>query len=126
MKRKGIYFERDLLERLWKHGFAAVRVAGSGATSHPSPDIVAGNGLKFIALEVKMRRNLPLYLPENEVNQLVDFSRTFGAEPYLALKLPRKDWKFLPLSDLKRTSRGYMVDEENYLAAMKLEQILGT
>ncbi|MEM4155503.1 MAG: Holliday junction resolvase, partial [Archaeoglobaceae archaeon] len=32
MKSKGTRFERDLIEELWKHGFAAVRVAGSGVS----------------------------------------------------------------------------------------------
>jgi len=62
MKRKGSRFERELLNLFWESGFAAIRVAGSGSSSNPSPDLVAGNGKKFYAVEVKMRKNLPLYI----------------------------------------------------------------
>ncbi len=44
MKSKGSRFERDLIAELWKAGLAAIRVAGSGVSTFPCPDIVAGNG----------------------------------------------------------------------------------
>ena len=50
-KSKGSKAERELISMFWKKGFAAMRAAGSGSTHHPSPDIVAGNGKYFFAIE---------------------------------------------------------------------------
>ncbi len=123
MKRKGSHFERDLIERLWKAGFAAVRVAGSGSASYPTPDIVAGDGQRFIAVEVKMRKNLPLYLSRDEIEQLKAFAEKFGAKPYVALKLPRKDWKFFPPDLLEDIGKNYRIGEENYYLGLEFEDI---
>ncbi len=128
MKSKGSRFERDLIEKLWKEGFAAVRVAGSGTASNPTPDVVAGNGKRYIAIEVKMRRSLPLYLSQEEVEELKSFANTFGAEAYIALKLPRREWRFFPLDELERTGRtgkGYKVGEDAYAMGMEIREVLG-
>ncbi|MCS7129959.1 MAG: Holliday junction resolvase Hjc [Archaeoglobaceae archaeon] len=125
MKSKGSRFERDLIEELWKHGFAAVRVAGSGVSHFPCPDIVAGNGEKFLAIEVKMRTSLPLYISEEEVEKLKKFSEVFGAEEFVALKLPRKKWRFFRLADLAETEKGYRVDEETYAKGMDIYDLKG-
>lgn len=125
MKNKGSRFERDLIEELWKHGFAAVRVAGSGVSHFPCPDIVAGNGKKFLAIEVKMRASLPLYMSEEEVEKLRKFSEVFGAEEIIALKLPRKKWKFFRIKDLGETNKGYRVDEEVYAKGLDLYDLKG-
>ncbi|AEA47236.1 Holliday junction resolvase Hjc [Archaeoglobus veneficus] len=125
MKGKGTRFERELIHRLWENGFAAVRSAGSGAMSYPMPDIVAGNGKKFLAFEVKMRAKLPLYLTEQEVKELVMFSNLFGAESYIAVKIPRSDWVFVSISQLKRTGKGYKIDEDVYAIGSDLDEVLG-
>ncbi|MCS7119422.1 MAG: Holliday junction resolvase Hjc [Archaeoglobaceae archaeon] len=114
MKGKGSRFERDLIAELWKNGFAAVRVAGSGLSHFPCPDIVAGDGKMFFAFEVKMRNSLPLYLSNDEVENLLEFSKSFGAQGFIALKLPRKKWKFFKVEDLRETIKGYRIDEEIY------------
>ena len=114
MKSKGSRFERELIAELWKNGFAAVRVAGSGVSTFPCPDIVAGNGKKFFAFEVKMRSSLPLYVSLEEIEKLRKFSEVFGAMCFVALKLPRKKWKFFAIEDLKETPKGFSIDEETY------------
>ena len=125
MKRKGSRFERELLDLFWKEGFAAVRVAGSGSTSYPSPDLLVGNGKRFFALEVKMRKDLPLYISGEKLRELVMFSNLFGAEPLVALKLPRKKWKFFSISDLIETEKGYKIGEENYHFGKDFDEIVG-
>jgi Holliday junction resolvase len=125
MKSKGTRFERDLISELWKAGFAAIRVAGSGVSPFPCPDIVAGNGRTYLAIEVKMRKNLPLYLSADEVEQLVTFARGFGAEAYIALKLPRKKWKFFPLKMLERTEKNFKIDEKVYPLGLDIEEVAG-
>jgi len=125
MKGKGSRFERDLIGELWKNGFAAIRVAGSGVSHFPCPDIVAGNRGKVLAIEVKMRTSLPLYLSKEEIEKLRKFSEIFGAEELVALKLPRKDWKFFRIKDLCETGKGYRIDEETYANGMDIYDIKG-
>jgi Holliday junction resolvase len=122
--KKGIRFERELIHRLWQHGFAALRSAGSGAARYPMPDIVAGNGKKFIAIEVKKREALPVYLTEQEVKELVMFANLFGAEAFVAVKIPKFEWKFFKIGQLEKTEKNYKVDEEVYSVGMELDEVL--
>ncbi len=124
MKTKGAMYERKLIEELWSKGFAAIRVAGSGLIKF-SPDIVAGNGRRYLAIEVKMRKSLPLYLSKTEIEELKTFANKFGAEAYIALKLPRMDWKFFKLEFLKESKAGYKVDDENYGMGLSLDEVVG-
>ncbi len=125
MKRKGTKFERELIELLWDFGFAALRAAGSGSASYPCPDIVASNGKIVLAFEVKTRSKLPLYVSEREVKELVMFSNLFGAKPYIALRLPRKKWRFILIERLSKTPRGYKVNEEVFSLALDIEEVTG-
>jgi len=125
MKSKGSRFERDLIEELWKHGFASVRVAGSGVSHFPCPDIVAGNGKRYFAIEVKMRSSLPLYMGEEEIEKLKKFSKAFGAQGLVALKLPRKKWKFFKPENLAEVGKGYRIDEEVYARGMDIYDLKG-
>ncbi len=125
MKNKGTRFERHLINEFWKRGFAAVRIAGSGVMPHPSPDIIASNGRKFLAIEVKMRSRLPLYLSEDEMRQLEEFAEVFGAEPVIAFKIPRKEWRFFHVELLVKTKKGYKIDEENYLLGLSIDDVVG-
>lgn len=121
MKRKGTNFERELLDELWNRGFAAIRVAGSGAMSYPSPDIVASNGKKILAFEVKMRRNLPLYLKKDDLEELLVFSKIFGAEAYFAVKIAYKSWRFFRADKLESLK----IDDENFEKGLELGEVLG-
>ncbi len=123
MKKKGTRFERALIDKLWEFGFAAVRVAGSGTSTFPAPDIVAGNGKRILAIEVKMRKSLPLYLSYEEIKQLEIFSEKFGAEPFVALKLPRKEWKLFSLDLLESSGRNYRISDQNYDLGIGVEQL---
>lgn len=123
MPKKGMKFERDLIHMFWENGYAALRTAGSGAARYPTPDIVAGNGSNFIALEVKKRSSLPVYLTENEVRELVMFSNLFGASAYIAVKIPRKEWKFVDIEQLKK-GKSYRVDEEVYSTGIDFEGVI--
>ena len=123
---KGIRFERQLIHKLWDSGFAAIRSpASGGAISYPMPDIIAGNGRRFIAIEVKMRKSLPLYLTQQEIKDLVMFSNLFGAEPFIGIKIPRSDWRFVRISQLKETKKGYKVDDEVYNLSLDFNELIG-
>lgn len=125
MKKKGIRYERELIKLLWDSGFAAVRVAGSGVSVFPSPDIVAGDGKRFLAFEVKSRKGLPLYISKEEVKQLVMFSNLFGAEAYIALKLPNSPWRFFAIDSLRETEKGFVVDEAAYASGADIYEVTG-
>ncbi len=125
LKSKGTRFERELLKMLWDAGFAAVRVPASGAMSYPSPDIIAGNGDRYFAIEVKMRTRLPLYVSKDDINSLVKFSKIFGAEPILAVKVSRTGWRFISIESLKGTRTGYKIDEEVFHSGLEFDELLG-
>ena len=93
-KRKGIQAERELLTLLWASGWAAVRVAGSGSSRFPSPDIVASNGVKVLALECKVVKTNTKFFPLKEIQELLEFSKRFKAEPWIAVK-HFKQWFFV-------------------------------
>ena len=109
LKSKGSRAERELFHLLWKEGYAVVRSAGSGSTSQPSPDLLASNGKKTFAIECKSIKGEKKYFSFEELEQLHIFSRTFGAEAWLAIRFDNKGWFFL-LAEKIPKSKG-----ENYL-----------
>lgn len=106
-KNKGCNAERELIHLLWKHKFPCIRVAGSGSSRYPSPDIVAGNALRKIAFECKAIGDTYKHLSKHDIEQLVEFSKMFGAEAWLAVRFDKNDWLFLNPEDLNETDKGY-------------------
>ena len=124
-KSKGTYYERQLVRAFWEAGFGVMRAPTSGgATSRALPDIVAGNGKVYYAIEVKMKKELPIYIREDQVKEIREFSRRFGAEAFVAVKLPYRDWKFVPIESLSRNGKYFKVGEEEYLKGLNLEDLL--
>ena len=63
MAKKGSAEERDLVHKLWERDFAAMRApASGGATKKPLPDVVAGNGKLYLAIEVKTTTKDKIYI----------------------------------------------------------------
>jgi len=125
VKSKGYRFERELVHMLWKRGFAAIRAPASGSISYPTPDIIAGNGRRYIAIEVKMRANLPVYISREDVENLAKFSKVFGAEPFIAVRIANEGWRFLCLDDLKQTKNGYKIDDEVFYSGLEFDELVG-
>ena len=46
---------------------------------------------------------------EKEINELKEFGRRFGAEPWIGIRINLKEWFFLTLEDIKETENGYSV-----------------
>ncbi len=105
MKRKGSAAERELMSMLWGSNFACVRAAGSGSTSFACPDLIASNGSQIFAIECKACAEAKRSIHSNQVNQLIEFSKVFGATPLVAVKINNRGWFFLELADLKPSSR---------------------
>ncbi len=111
-KSKGINAERELVHLFWEaNGWSAIRVAGSGSSPFPCPDVLAGNRIRKLAIECKTVNAKSKYLTEKEINQLNKFSGVFGAEPWIGVKF-KSDWFFLSIDDLKKTEKGYAISKD--------------
>ncbi|ELZ30991.1 holliday junction resolvase [Halogeometricum pallidum JCM 14848] len=116
--RKGDRRERELVNRLDEAGFAVMRAPASGsATERELPDVLAGNGETFYAIEAKASSGRPIYLQGEEVEALIYFSQNFGAKARVAVRFDREDWYFFHPGDLYTTDGGnYRVKKETALA----------
>jgi holliday junction resolvase Hjr len=111
-KSKGTNSERELVHLLHRiPGWSAVRVAGSGSSKYPSPDIIAGNSLRYLAIECKSTRSNKKYLEKSEVDQLLTFAKTFGAEPWIAVRFLNEPWYFLKPEQLENTGNAMAVSK---------------
>lgn len=115
---KGDRRERELVNLLDDAGFAVMRAPASGsATTRELPDVLAGNGDEFYAIEAKSSAGDPIYLDGDEVFALVYFSRNFGAKPRVGVRFDREGWYFFHPDDLYQTDGGnYRVKKETALA----------
>jgi Holliday junction resolvase len=109
-KSKGINAERELIHLFWSRGYACIRVAGSGSSHYPNPDLIASNSNRTLAIECKASRKLSKYVSKEEVQHLMVFSKRFGAEPWIAVRFDKKGWFFIKPGHLKETNRSCVVD----------------
>lgn len=108
-KSKGINAERELIHLFWSKGFASIRVAGSGSSKYPSPDVLASNGARRIAIECKTSKEKVKYLTAKEVSELQEFSEVFVAEPWIGLRFDDMQWYFLSVEDLNNSGNNFAV-----------------
>ena len=119
MAKKGSAEERDLVHKLWERDFAAMRApASGGATKKPLPDVVAGNGKLYLAIEVKTTTKDKIY---------IDFPEKFGAKPYIGVKFKYTKWLFLEPEKTPRTkSDNYKIEKDFALEkALEIDEITG-
>ncbi len=111
---KGDRRERELVNELDEAGFAVIRAPASGsATQRELPDVLAGNGAEFYAIEAKSSAGDPIYLSGEEVEALRYFGDNFGARPRVAARFDREEWYFFHPGDLHFTDGGnYRVKKE--------------
>jgi Holliday junction resolvase len=109
-KSRGINAERDLIHKFWNNGWAAMRSAGSGSQSYPSPDIIASNNIRKLVIEVKLTTENKKYFTEHEIKELKIFAEKFGGESWVAVKFYHVEWYFLTIEDLEKTGKSYAVD----------------
>jgi len=115
---KGDRRERELVNALDDAGFAVMRAPASGsATERELPDVLAGDGEVFYAIEAKSSAGDPIYLTNEEVHALVYFARNFGAKARVAARFDREDWYFFHPDDLHKTDGlNYRVKRETAVA----------
>ena len=108
-KTVGTIGENELLELFWENSWVCVRVAGSGSTRHPAPDILASRGDRKIVMEVKVVSSTKKYFTQKEIQELDFFSGQFGAEGWIGVRFIEHQWFFMPISELGETQRGNFV-----------------
>ena len=108
-KAKGSKGERELVKFFNENGWSSVRIAGSGSSRYPSPDILAANAIRRVAIECKVTKDNKKYFQNKEIEQLRTFSRQFGAESWIGIKFPNVPWYFLLLEDLENTGTCWRV-----------------
>jgi len=126
--RKGDRRERELVNRLDESGFAVMRAPASGsATDRELPDVLAGDGERFYAIEAKSSSGNPIYLSGEEVEALIYFAQNFGAKARIGVRFDREDWYFFHPGDLYTTDGGnYRVKKETALAdGVDFEEFVG-
>ncbi|MEA3431020.1 MAG: Holliday junction resolvase Hjc [Nanoarchaeota archaeon] len=112
-KSKGINAERELIHLFWEtKKWGAIRVAGSGSSRYPSPDIVAGNQIRKLAIECKAVKGNSKYIPKIDVEQLKKYSEIFGAEPWIGIRFNNEKWFFLSIEDLLISEKHYVINRD--------------
>ncbi len=112
MKRKGSNAERELVSMFWDRNWAAIRIAGSGSSRFPCPDVLAGDGNVRFAVEVKSTKKSIKYISPEQMEQLRNFSSVFGAIPLIAVKFSSK-WQFIDPNCLEQSKKGnYIIHKE--------------
>lgn len=109
---KGDRVERQLVNVLDSHGFAVMRAPASGsATDRELPDVLAGNGSDFYAIEAKASAAKPIYIDGREIDDLRYFADSFGAQARLAVKF-----------DVKPGDPAYGVDDRSGIYTLAIGQ----
>ena len=67
-KGKGTRAERELFHMFYNtNKFLPLRVAGSGSTPIPAPDLLVGNGSRILAIECKAIKGTKKYLEQHSL-----------------------------------------------------------
>jgi Holliday junction resolvase - archaeal type len=115
---KGSRRERELVNKLDAKGFAVMRAPASGsATDRDLPDVLAGNGERFYAIEAKSSSGNPIYIDSEEIESLQYFAQGFGAESKIAVRFDETEWAFFSPNEVYRTDSGnYRIKRETAIA----------
>ncbi len=120
--KKGANAERELIRKLWSLGFASSRIAGSGSTSLPAPDLIAFGKNKRLAFESKAWSGAYLSIPKGQMEELEEWCERADAQFYIAWKVPREGWLFLGKDAFSATGKNYVISKKK---AESLAKTLG-
>ena len=123
---KGANAERELIHMLFDAGFSVVRIAGSGKTPLPSPDIVALKKGKIWAVECKAWKAKNLAISVEQIQELFDWCERAGAIPLVGWRVPRKGWFFLKPEQMKNTGKFFTINMANAMEKGRVfEEVFG-
>ena len=95
-------------------GMQPIRVAGSGSTTVESCDLLIGGKGRVLAIECKTLRKGRKYLDDKRMDELREFSKKFGAEPWIGMKFNYIGWYFFRLDDLKKgNGKNFVISVED-------------
>jgi len=109
MKIKGCRTERELLHKFYDEGWQACRVAGSGSTPLPAPDLIAGKDGRILVIECKAGKGDKKYIETEQIDELNKLATKMGAEAWIGLRFDREDWYFIQPKNLNKTKGGNIV-----------------
>ena len=110
-KEKGSRAERELLHMFWERAWYCTRMAGSGSMPFPCPDLLAGKKGRVLAIECKSGKKTR-YVDKKQINELLEFSNGFGAEPWIAARFNNMEWRFLRPEQLKSSGKNFSIPKE--------------
>jgi Holliday junction resolvase len=119
-KKKGSNAERELLLEFFKKGFAVLRVAGSGSSSLPCPDLIAIKKGSGVSIECKTKKGLYLNIKQCQIEELKIWEETSGFKSYVAWRLGKDKWYFLHYSSLNKTKKAYSIKKEEIIEKGKI------
>jgi Holliday junction resolvase len=129
-KSIGTTKERELLRPFFDTGGSALRCAGSGSIQLPAPDILGLLPGRVIAIEAKYTTEGRAYLQRQEAKQLQRFADSSpDGEAWVAFRIARRDWRFIPLDDAPRTKSDNItlkyseIDRQGYTFNELLEEV---
>ncbi|MDD3244742.1 MAG: Holliday junction resolvase Hjc, partial [Candidatus ainarchaeum sp.] len=114
-KAKGSNAERELLFLLFDKGFAVSRVAGSGSSTLPTPDIIATKNRITVAIECKTKSGDYLNIKESQIQELQIWEKLSGFKSFIAWRLGKDSWYFLEIKDLKKTIKAYSIKKDEMI-----------
>ena len=110
-KAKGTLAENEIVHKFWENNWVCVRVAGSGSSKYPAPDILASNGDRRIVMEIKIVNSYKKYFLKKQIDELNFFAEKFSSEPWVGICFRKSQWFFLPTCELLETkAENYLVD----------------
>ena len=120
--------ERELVRKLWRLGFAAIRGPASGAKVKHSvyPDVVAiRNGLVLV-FEVKYRRKPEtIYISQRQITKIIEFARRAGGIALIAIKIGELgEWRIVPVDQLEVSNNMFRISREVLETSPKLHDYL--
>lgn len=126
-KKKGTRAERELFDMLWENFGSCLRSAGSGSTPRPSPDLIASNGNKILAIECKSSKKNKIYIDDKKIQELKKFCKLFKAEPWIGIRFNNIKWFFLEPNKLKKTKKNYHLIsiDAAMKRGLKFEELIG-
>ena len=78
----------------------------------PCPDLLAGKKQRSLAIECKSGKTTR-YIAEQQINELREFAKGFGAEPWIGIRFDGMEWRFLKPKQLGRNSgKNFFISKE--------------
>ncbi|MFH1592510.1 MAG: Holliday junction resolvase Hjc [Candidatus Woesearchaeota archaeon] len=127
-KRKGSRVERELFHLFHStKTHTCARIAGSGSTPKPAPDLLVGGRGRVLAIECKSGKGKRRDIKKKQIEELQEFSKLFGAEPWIAARFDNMPWYFLKVKQLG-VSKGnnYFINPKLAIKkGLRFEEIIG-